>query len=511
MGTGDDRRGFKGLFGDENKMRLSKSLYIRGLQCTKSLWLKKYKKDVLTPPDGSVEAIFETGNEVGALACQLFPEGKEVPYENTSFEEKTALTKKWIDESATNIYEATFAYDDIVVMVDILHINSDGTLEIYEVKSSTEVKPVYLDDVSIQQYVLNGLGYTVKSANVVHINNKYVRGDELEVEKLFSVVDVSDEVLECQHNIPSYLKLFKTELSDSENMPEIDIGTHCTNPYECDAMSYCWSHVASYSIFDISRLKSDTKFSLYKQGIVNFSDIADISSFSLSQQIQINSELENREIINREAIKEFVDSLTYPLYHLDFETFQQAVPQWKGVNPFMQIPFQYSLHVEEKNGDLKHYEFLAEDGKDPRYELAKRLVNDIPANVTVLAYSMGFEKGVIRKLAEQFEEFAPKLLAIHDNIKDLMTPFQKKDYYTPNMKGSYSIKKVLPALVPEMEMAYKELSLVHNGGEAMQTFAKLSKMDDATKEQYREALLQYCKLDTLAMVKVLKKLRESVG
>lgn len=492
-------------------MKLSKSLYIRGLQCTKSLWLKKYKKDVLAPPDGSAEAIFETGNEVGALACQLFKGGKEVPYENRSFEEKIALTKAWIEEGVKNIYEATFAYDGIVVMVDILHINGDGTLEINEVKSSTGVKEVYLDDVSIQQYVLNGLGYTIKSANVVHINNKYVRGDELEVEKLFCIVDVSDEALERQYNIPSYLALFKTHLSDSENMPDIDIGTHCSSPYECDAMSYCWGHVPSYSVFDISRLKTDTKFSLYKQGIVNFTDIADISGFSLSQQIQINSELQNREIINREAIKKFVDSLTYPLYHLDFETFQQAVPQWKGVSPFMQIPFQYSLHVEEKNGALKHYEFLANDDKDPRYELAMRLVEDIPTDVTVLAYNMGFEKGVIRKLAEMFEEFAPKLLAIHDNIRDLMTPFQKKEYYVPSMRGSYSIKYVLPALVPEMERAYKELELVHNGGEAMQTFAKLSKMDDATKEQYRKALLEYCKLDTLAMVEVLKKLRESVG
>lgn len=491
-------------------MKLSKSLYIRGLQCTKSLWLKKYKKDVLTSPDGSAEAIFEAGNEVGALACELFPGGKEVPYENTSFEEKITLTKAWIDDGVKNIYEATFEYDGILVMVDILHVNDDGSVGIYEVKSSTDVKNVYLDDASLQYYVLKGLGYTVKSVNVVHINNKYIRGDELEVEKLFCIVDVSEEVLERQHNIPNYLEFFKNQLSDSKNMPDIDIGTHCTNPYECDAMSYCWSHVPNYSIFNISRLKTETKFSLYKQGIINFADIKDMSGFSLSQQIQINSELESREIINREAIKEFVDGLTYPLYHLDFETFQQTIPEWKGINPFMQIPFQYSLHVENKNGDLKHYEFLAKDGIDPRYELAKKLVEDIPTDVMVLAYNMGFEKGVIRKLAEMFEEFAPKLLAIHENIRDLMTPFQKKDYYVPSMRGSYSIKYVLPALVPDMERAYKELSLVHNGGEAMQVFARLSKMDDSTKEQYKKALLEYCKLDTLAMVKVLKKLRESV-
>lgn len=492
-------------------MRLSKSLYTRGLQCVKSLWLKKYNKDVLTPPSSSAEAIFETGNEVGSLACELFPNGKEVPFEGTNFEEKTALTKEWIDAGVKNIYEATFFYDDIVVMVDILHVNDDGGVEIYEVKSSTEVKPVYLDDASIQYYVLNGLGYSVKTTNIVHINNQYIRGDELEIEKLFKIVNVSDEVKELQVNIPSYLKNFKIFLDDKENEPVVDIGKHCSNPYDCDAMEHCWKHIPEYSIFDISRLKTDTKISLYKEGIVNFTDITNIADFSISQQIQINSELQNTEIINKEAIKEFVDGLSYPLYHLDFETFQQAIPEYKGVSPFMQIPFQYSLHVENKNGDLEHYEFLAKDGTDPRYELAKRLVEDIPTDVTVLAYNMGFEKGVIRKLALMFDEFAPKLLAIHDNIQDLMTPFQKKDYYVPSMRGSYSIKYVLPALVPEMEKAYKELELVHNGGEAMQTFAKLSKMDDETKEQYRKALLEYCKLDTLAMVKVLNKLKESEG
>jgi hypothetical protein len=132
------------------------------------------------------------------------------------------------------------------------------------------------------------------------------------------------------------------------------------------------------------------------------------------------------------------------------------------------------MHIEQEDGDLEHKEFLAEKGMDPRYELAKRLVEDIPRDVTVLAYNMGFEKGVIKQLANMFEEFASGLMDIHDNIQDLMIPFQQKDYCTPSMKGSYSIKYVLPALVPEMAEAYKELDGVQNGGEAMQTYAKLA-------------------------------------
>ena len=206
-----------------------------------------------------------------------------------------------------------------------------------------------------------------------------------------------------------------------------------------------------------------------------------------------------------------MNSLSHPIYHLDFETFQQAIPEFKGVSPYSQIPFQYSLHIEHKDGRLEHKEFLALDGVDPREEIAKRLVEDIPSNVTVLAYNMGFEKGVIRKLANLFEQYSHGLMSIHDNCKDLMIPFQNKDYYHPNMKGSYSIKYVLPSLVPEFENAYKELDLIHNGGEAMEAFANLGKIDDEKlKQRYRDSLLEYCKLDTLAMVKILNKLKECV-
>ena len=491
-------------------MRLSKSLYTRGLQCVKSLWLKKYNADVLTPPDASIQTIFETGNKVGELACQLFPGGNQIPYDGVSFEEKVALTKQWIEDGIENIYEATFEYEGILVMVDILHLNDDYSVEIYEVKSSTEVKDVYLHDTSIQYYVLNGLGYSVKKSSLVHINNKYVRGDELEVNKLFSIVDVSDEVKDLQANIPSRLKDFKIFLDDKENEPKVDIGIQCSNPYDCDAIAYCWKDIPEYSVFDISRLRIDKKFELYEQGIINISDIKDISSFSEAQQIQLKSELTQEEIINKEAISEFVDELTYPLYYLDFEAFQQVIPEWNGISPYMQIPFQYSLHIEQNNGSLEHREFLAEEGIDPRYVLARKLVEDIPTDVTVLAYNMGFEKGVIRKLANLFDELEPKLIAIHDNIKDLMMPFQKKDYYVPSMRGSYSIKHVLPALVPEMEGAYKKLDAVQNGEDAMQTYARLSAMEDKKEvAKLREALLRYCELDTLAMVEIFRILKNS--
>lgn len=494
-------------------MKLSKSLYTRGLQCVKSLWLKKYKQEVLSKLEDT--SVFEMGNKVGALACKLFPNGKEIPFDNTTFEEKIELTQKYIQSGVENIYEATFSYQKILIMVDVLHINEDGSVEINEVKSSTEVKEVYLHDTSIQLYVLNGLGYDVRSVNVIHINNKYTRKKELEIQKLFCIVDVTEDIKELQSNIPSFLNHFKSFLDKKEVEPDIEIGKHCFNPYECDCYDYCWEKqrdIPEYSIFDISRLKFDKKFELYKNGILYTTDIEDISSYSISQQVQITSDKDNKSIINKEIIKEFLDTLTYPIYHLDFETFQQAIPEWEDIRPYMQIPFQYSLHIQEEDGTVYHKEFLAQEGIDPRYELAKKLVNDIPNNVTVLAYNMGFEKGVIKKLAEIYPEFSPKLMTIHDNIKDLMAPFASKDYYVPSMHGSYSIKKVLPALVPEMEKAYKNLEYVQNGEDAMDTYPKLHLIDDKKEvKKLRNALLEYCKLDTLAMVKLLEKLKESIN
>jgi len=491
-------------------MKLSKSLYTRGLQCSKSLWLKKHKSEVLSNPNTSQKAIFATGDVVGGLACELFPNGKEIPFEGTTFEEKIALTQKWLNDGLKNIYEATFEYDGVLVMVDILHINDDGSVEIYEVKSSTGVKDVYLDDASIQYYVLHGLGYDVRRASIVHINNKYERADELEIDKLFTIADVTAKVLKRQVNIPIHLKNFTDQLA-KENEPDITIGKYCDKPYECDAKEYCWQHIPENSIFDISRLKTDKKFDMYSKGIITFDQITDIGSFGKSQQIQIQSQQQNKIIINTSAIKKFLNGLTYPIYHLDFETFEQAVPEWKGIVPFMQIPFQYSLHIEFENKPLEHKEFLAIQGVDPRYELAKRLVADIPDDVTVLAYNMGFEKGVIKKLANMFEEFSVALMKIHDNVQDLMTPFQKKDYYTPSMKGSYSIKYVLPALVPEMKQAYKNLNHIHNGSDAMQIYPKLATMQNKDEMlELREALLRYCELDTLAMAKILDNLRNVV-
>ena len=491
-------------------MTLSKSLYIRGLQCEKSLWLKKKKPGVLQAPGDGAQAIFDTGTSVGELACELFSGGERIEYTG-DFGSQIARTKELIEHGIKVIYEATFCFDGILVMVDILRICEDGLI-INEVKSLTSVKEVYIDDASIQYYVISSLGYKVSAVNIIHIDSGYVRGEKLELDKFFHTEDVTEQVRQKQADIPQILSKFD-EILSKDTEPEIDIGPHCSNPYDCDAWKYCWREqrgIPEYSIFDISRLRSDKKFELYKSGVVKFEDIKELDKFNASQQIQIRSELSGEQIIDKEAIKEFLETLSYPLYHLDFETFQQAVPEFVGLSPYEQIPFQFSIHKDDGKGNLEHFEFLVEVGADPRYELALNLIKFIPQDACVLAYNMSFEKRVIRRLAEIYPQISNELMAIHSNIKDLMAPFVSKSYYHPKMRGSYSIKYVLPSLVPEFESAYNDLNLIHHGGEAMQAYEAMAYMPAKERDAYKKALLAYCKLDTLAMVKVLEKLREVI-
>ncbi|EAL2830193.1 DUF2779 domain-containing protein [Campylobacter lari] len=432
-------------------------------------------------------------------------------FEGSSFDEKYEQTKKLLKNNQEVIYEATFCYDGILIMIDILQNIKDGMI-INEVKSSTSLKDVYIDDCALQYFVLSNLDYKIKQVNLIHLNNEYYRGDFLDINQLFVINDITKEVLSNQNQVKENLKYFEEILSKNEE-PNIDIGTHCFDPYECDGYEYCWIEQRNLceneNIFNISWLNANKKFELYQKNIINFKDIKDPSIFNENQQIQIKASLNKEIYINKENIKKFLDTLTYPIYHLDFETFMQAIPEYKGIRPYMQIPFQYSLHIDYKD-KLEHKEFLSECGIDPRYELVRNLINDIPKDVCVLSYNASFEKGVIRNLALAFPKFCEHLLNIEKNIKDLMIPFQNKDYYHYKMQGSYSIKKVLPALIPDMEQAYKNLNLIHNGNEAMQSFEAMQNMSENERKSYCQALLEYCKLDTLAMVKILKHLEELV-
>ena len=493
-------------------MNLSKSQYLRGIQCEKSLWLYKYRRELQDSPSDSQLARFGSGVEVGALALKLFDCTDKIDFETSDFTQKIAQTDSLLKNGAKAIAEATFAHNGILVMIDILQITDEGLI-INEVKSSTSLKPVYIDDLAIQYFVLSNAvrGLKVIGANLVHINSDYTRNGALELDKLFCKIDCIKSVIEKQSEVADNLAKFKHILSDSANPPQIPIDLHCDNPYPCDFSGFCRANLPKEnSVFDISRLDSRKKYALYHSGIVNFSDIRDFSAFNDKQRLQIKCALRREVHIDRDAIRAFLATLRYPIYHLDFESFAEPVPSFDSQRPYMQVPFQYSLHIDYGDSRLEHREFLADCYGDPRESLAKSLTQNIPQGAFILAYNASFEKGVMKNLGAIFPQYAEILEGFVANVADLMTPFAQKTYYHYAMNGSYSIKAVLPALVPEMANAYKNLGLIHNGGEANEAFPRLKFMDESTRESYRTALLEYCKLDTLAMVKVVEKLKELV-
>lgn len=488
-----------------NSTYLSKTRYCKGKQCNKILWLDKNNPEEAISK--AREDILENGTKVGELARKYFGEYTNIEFKEHLWE-MIEDTKKALKKAPNIITEASFDYDNNFCSADIIKNYPDG-LEIYEVKSSTEVKDIYLDDIAYQVYVLKNLGYKVKKASIMHINNTYKRHGDLDLKQLFTIEEVTEIAFSKQEEIKNKIKEIRKYLENKEE-PEEKISMNCFKPYPCPYWEHCTKNLPEKNIFTIGGgMHTDKKIELYNEGIITYEDILKTNiNEKYKQQAEID--ISNKTIIKAEEIRTFIKTLSYPIYFLDFETYQTPIPEYDGTWPYQQIPFQYSLHyIEKENGELKHKEFLAETGIDPRRILAERLIKDIPKNVCVTAYNMAFEKGRIKELADQFEDLREHLMNIHDNIKDLMIPFHDRNYYTKEMEGSYSIKYVLPALFPnDPNLDYHNLPVVHNGGEASSAFMDLKNHTKEEQEEIRKGLLKYCELDTLAMVKVWEKLKE---
>ncbi len=475
------------------------------------LWLQKNKPELF---DDSVmnKAVLEAGSRVGALARNLFGEYTEIPFTPDNFGAMLGRTKKLIEAGTPVIAEAAFSRGGMFCMVDLLKNLGDNNFEIYEVKSSTKCNEIYLHDVSFQRYLLEEAGYNVTRVCVVHINNQYVRHGDLDLSELFHIEDVTERIEALREGVVRNVAKFKEVLKES-NEPICDIGEHCFLPYPCGFWEHCSCHLPKPSVFDVANMRVPTKCAKYRDGLVTFEDLADDELLTANQKLQVEMELSGGAHIDRESIRDFLKTLSYPMYFLDFETFSSAIPPYDGIRPYQQIPFQYSLHIANApDGELEHTEFLGVPEEDPRRALAEQLCTDIPIGACTVAYNMRFEKGVIAALAKQFPDLASHLMDIHDNMKDIMIPFAKRMFYLRAMQGSYSIKYVLPALFPnEDSLNYGNLDGVHNGAEAAASFANMANMDADERAALRKNLLIYCGLDTFAMVKVLERLREVAG
>lgn len=492
--------------------RLSKSQYTLYCQCAKALWLQVYKPEEAVIDD-ALKARFEAGNKVGDLAMGLLGPYEEVTTITDGHLDLNAMiqkTKQCIADGVENIAEASFSYDGNYCAVDILHKTLDG-YEIYEVKSSTNdgQDEEYARDIAYQKFVLTNCGINVTGTFLVRINNRYVLDGELDIQGLFYITDMKEQVAQEYQVLEANVNNAHAIL-EMKDEPVRQLGCQCHDPHDCTFWQYCTRGIPSPSVFDLYRMPFNKKVEHYKNGIVTLEDARTIK-LNDKQQMQVECYLENKDYINKEGIREFLTQLSYPLYFLDFETQQSVIPQYQGTKPYQQVPFQYSLHyIEHEGASLLHEEFLAEGEVDPRRAIAEKLVADIPMNACILAYNKSFECTLIKELAAMFPDLSEHLLNIASHIVDLIDPFRAGHYYRPAMNGSFSIKSVLPALFPDdPDLDYHNLEGdVKNGGDAMTIFPKIKDMSPEERIKARTSLLKYCALDTYAMVKVWEKLME---
>ncbi|MEJ2194898.1 MAG: DUF2779 domain-containing protein [Ignavibacteriaceae bacterium] len=453
---------------------LSKSSFIKGLQCDKHLYLYKYHYNEMDELSEMQKAIFQRGTNVGVLAQQLFPGGVDTsPKNHFDYNNCLKKTAKEIKSGSKTIYEAGFQFNEVLVIADIV-VKSRNSWKVYEVKSSTSISETYLNDAALQYYVLSNSGLKIKDFSIVYLNNQYIRNGELDINALFIVESVLQHILPLRDFVQENVERLKKVLL-KKRIPDIDIGEHCYNPYICGFYNYCRKHIPEDSIFDLSGMHLNKKYDLYRDGIIELDDVPEDYP------------------------------LNYPLYFMDFETFQPAVPLFDNSKPYQQIPFQYSIHYKKtKNSELIHSEFLADAGEDPRKKFIENLLEATEKPGDIVAYNKAFEITRLKEIARDFPEYSEEIEERILRIKDLMLPFQRNYYYAPEMKGSYSIKYVLPALVPEL--SYDELE-IKEGGLASIAFESLWEETDMMYiAEIKEHLLEYCKLDTLAMVRILERL-----
>ena len=507
---------------------LSKSKYTSFHQCPKKLWMDVYKPEE-AKQDDALDSRMSVGTDIGILAQKLFgePQSAVVTKDDGTpdLSRMIKLTQKLLDNNAPIVVEAAFEHDGCYCAVDILKNTGLHEYTIYEVKSTSHAPgdekdvekkvAAYLPDVAYQTYVLRSLGYTVSGVNLVLLNAEYTlpESKEIVLSDLFTVVNIDKYITEpLMMDTVSKIEQAKKVL-DSEVEWETELHLNCKKPYDCPFIDYCMKKrgIKYPSVFNLYRAQWKKKLEYLNNGIVTFDDVwNNVKLSSETQKMQVECTMKDVAHVDYVGIDKFLNTLTYPLYYLDFETVQPAVPEYVGTHPYQQVPFQYSLHIKDNpDAELRHEEFLGNPDEDPRRPLAESLVKNIPNDVCVLAYNKSFECGRIKELAQMYPDLAEHLLCIERNIIDLMDPFVHCCYYLPSMKDSFSIKSVLPALFPDSkELNYHNLNeSVQNGAMAMNAFPAMKQMNESERQVIRKALLDYCCLDTLAMVRVHEELR----
>jgi len=482
---------------------LSKSRFLAGLQCHLRLWYQCFERELIPEVPPSQQAIFDAGHEVGELATQLYPGGVliDAPY----YQHKEAVQstlEAMQDPDVKAIYEAAFIFDGVRIRADILQRSENETWNLVEVKSSTSVKEVYYPDVAVQHYVLEGCGLKIGRAGIQHINNQYVYdGQNLDLGALFSFEDLTGLSVSMQPEIPAQLEELKGMLAEG-GAPAVKPSRHCHKPYDCEFWDHCTKDMPEFWVYDISGVEQDKLEKFAKMGIQDISDIPD--SFPLSQiQDRIRLSVAKRQEYISDQLEAELNDMQYPVHFLDFETIGLAIPRYADTRPYQTIPFQWSDHILYEDGKLDHREYLCNEDRDPREEFTKTLLDALGTRGSIVIYT-SYETGVLNSLIEHFPQYADELQTVIDRFIDLYKII-KDNFYAPRFYGSFSLKYVLPALVPEL--SYDKLA-IQEGLQASLDYLRM--IDPSTpedeKSKIRGDLLVYCGQDTLAMVKIRDEL-----
>ena len=487
------------------KKLLTKSKYLVGLQCSKYLWVMLNEPDRIPKPDASTQHRFDQGHLVGELAKKWFPDGIDIPADD--FKDNLKQTEELLKKRKP-LFEAGLMVNNIFSRIDVLKPVSNDEWDIIEVKSSTSVKDVNIHDVSFQRYCCEKYGLKIRKCYLMHINNMYIRQAEIDSAGLLTMTEITTEVDEATNGIQQRIdNMFSAIIS--EKCPAVTIGKQCNNPYECPLKEECWEFLPKNNVFNLYDDRNKRSLDLFGQGIYAIKDIPDGFSLSGKQEIQKDCEIKGKPYIDKTAINQFLNTLQYPLYYMDFETFSTAIPLFDGTRPYQQIPFQFSLHiVDEDNATARHYSFLADGTNDPRGEFIDSLKKVLVNSGNIVVYNQGFEKGVLNRLATLLPKYNKWVEDLNNRIIDLLVPFRSFHYYDPRQKGSASLKNVLPVITGK---GYEGLN-ISDGMNASLAFLDVisNNVSGEQRVKLRQDLEKYCALDTEGMIWIVDKLKELI-
>jgi hypothetical protein len=484
----------------------SKSKLTAFRQCPKRLWLEIHRPDLREDSSGT-EARFQTGYQVGDIARRLYDpseSGVMIDVEVEGFDGAFARSAQLLADSKQPIFEAglkaagAFAFADVMLP----HVeNKEVQWQMIEVKSSTKVKDYHRDDIAIQAFVAQASGVKLKSVSVAHIDNSWVYPGDEDYRGLLTEADLTEEAFARTDEVKGWIVEAQI-VADQPAEPDVAVGPQCSVPFECGFCNYCSRDLVQpeFPITWLPRLQGSRLTRLEEQGVTDLRDVPNGWLNDKQNQIREHT-LANTVYFDSAGAAADLAPYCFPAYFLDFESIQFAVPIWKGTRPYQQICFQFSLHVLSETGILIHSAFLDLSGQDPSESFATALVANCGDLGPVFVYNASFEKGRISELAQRYPELAPSLLNINDRVVDLL-PIARNRYYHPSQQGSWSIKAVLPAAVPDL--SYDQLTGVQDGGMAMEAFTEAISSDTPPdrKAEIEGQLLAYCQLDTLAMVRL---------